>query len=264
MKNFFKKLVTLAKKNIGITIICSLVFIFLIFTICYIFFGTGVSLIEENKIKDSTKDIVNYFDDLVDSKSDKVDKYILFTLDYYNSTYHKGEVTVSDIYKFISEHFKIKTSEEDIKNIGITPLLVENNVVYNIDKNSYKINESKKNGSMIEQTPIKYYKLDSISKINRKKYRATYKIYTISNPFDMLNYYMDKNSKVEGKQDENGNYVYDLKDLEPIKNYLSGSGTLNDLKKIIDDDINKYAKVTGKVKVTYVIEDDNVLIEKIK
>ncbi len=177
--------------------------------------------------------------------------------------YSKKELTVNEIYEFIKKHFTIKVTEEDIKNIGITELLVENNVTYDFNKESYKLNSVKTNNALIAETPIKYYKLESISKVNRKKYKATYRIYTITNPFDMLNYYMDKNNKTEGVL-EGDSYVYDLKDLEPIKNYLSGSGSILDLKKCIDDDIAKYSKKGSTIKITYVIEDDNVLIDKIK
>ena len=263
MKNFIKKLLVLMKKNIGVTIILGLVFIFLIFTLCYLLFANNISVIEENKIKSGTSDLVNYFDDLVDTKSNKIDKYILFSLDYSNGMYSKKELTVNEIYEFIKKHFTIKVTEEDIKNIGITELLVENNVTYDFNKESYKLNSVKTNNALIAETPIKYYKLESISKVNRKKYKATYRIYTITNPFDMLNYYMDKNNKTEGVL-EGDSYVYDLKDLEPIKNYLSGSGSILDLKKCIDDDIAKYSKKGSTIKITYVIEDDNVLIDKIK
>ena len=264
MKDFIKKIINFMKHNVGVSIIVILVFIFLIFTLCYLLFANNISVIEENKIKNGTSDLVNYFDDLVDTKSNKIDKYILFTLDYYDGMYSKKELTVTEIYEFIKKHFTIKISEDDIKNIGITELLVENNVVYDFNKNSYKLNSVKVNTSSLAQTSIKYYKLEKISKVNKKKYKATYRIYTITNPFDMLNYYMDKNNKTEGVL-EGDSYVYDLKDLEPIKNYLSGSGSLLDLKRCIEDeDISNYAKKGGTIKITYVIEDDNVLIDKIK
>ncbi len=250
------KIKELFMKNVGVSILIILVFIFLIFTLCYIFFANNISEIEENKIKNDTKEISNYLEDIVDNK-DSIDKYVLFALDYSNSVYHKNELTIEEICKIIEEHFTKKVKEEDIVNMGVTPLLVDRSIVPNIDKKTYKINSSKVD-------KIKYYKLEKISKINKKKYVVTYREYIIDDVIEMLNYYIDRNNKVEGRLDENGNYVYDLKDIEPIRNYVLGSGNSLDIKRSIDDDVEKYSKKGKKVKVTYVIEDENVLIDKVK
>lgn len=251
------KIKELFMKNVGVSILVILVLIFIVFTLVYIFFGNNISVIEENKIKEDTKVIANYLDDIVSNKTNSKDKYILFALDYSNSEYHKNEMTVEEIVNFIQEHFTIKLKEEDLINTGITPLLVDRHIVYDVDKKSFKMNDASVN-------IIKYYKIENVKKINRKKYRATYREYTISDVVEMLNYYLKKNSETEGVADENGNYTYNLKDIEPIRNYILGSGNILDVKKNIDDDVENYSKKGGTIKVTYVVEDDKVLIDSVK
>ncbi len=251
------KIKELFMKNIGVSILVILVFIFIVFTLIYIFFGNNISVIEENKIKSDTKIIANYLDDIASNKTNSKDKYILFALDYNNSEYHKNEMTVEEIVNFIKEYFTIKLKEEDLINTGITPLLVDRHIVYDVDKKSFKMNDSSVN-------VIKYYKIEKIKKLNKKKYRATYREYTITDVVEMLNYYLKKNNETEGIVDENGNYTYNLKDIEPIRNYILGSGNILDIKNSIDDDVENYSKKGGTIKVTYVVEDDKVLIDSVK
>ena len=93
----------------------------------------------------------------------------------------------------------------------------------------------------------------------------TYREYIIENPFDMLNYYLDKNMAAEGVEKENGDVVYDLVDITPIRNYLMGNGKIGDVKNsIMDEDIKEYAKKGKKIKITYTVKDDKLLIDKIK
>lgn len=263
MKKILDNLKKILTKNIGITILVVLVLIFAIFTFAYLFNARNVSSIEEKEIKNNSSELVNYLEDITLSKSKEIDKYILFALDYSYNVNGKDSMTVSELNDFFKKHFTKKFTEETIKNIGITPLLLEKNVTFDVTSNAYKLNNIRRDNATIAETPITYYKLEGITKINKKKYRATYRTYTIKNPYDILNYYLDKNSKTEGVE-KDGVYTYDLKDVTPIKNYLSGSGKISSLKKAIDDDVAKYAKKGKKVKITYVIKNDKVLIDKIK
>ena len=237
--------------------------IFVIFTFVYLFNARNVSSIEEKEIKNSSSELMYYIDDITLSKSKEIDKYILFALDYTYNTTGKDSMTVTELNDFFKDHFTKKFTEESIKNIGITPMLLEKNVTYDVTTNAYKLNNVKKDNATIAETPITYYKLEGIVKINKRKYRATYRTYTIENPYDMLNYYLEKNSKVEGVE-KDGVYTYDLKDITPIRNYLSGSSKIGSLKKSIDSDVSKYAKKGKKLKVTYTIKNDKILIDKIK
>lgn len=259
------KLKEIKSKNIGIVILGILVLIFLVFTFVYLFGTRNISSIEEKELKDNSKELVNYLEDITLSESKDIDKYIIFALDYSYNVNSKNSLTVSELYEFITSKFTIKTSEEQIKNIGITPIMLEKNIVYDPQTSSYILNVLGQNASKIAETKVTYYKQEKISKINKRKYVVTYRTYTIENPYDILNYYLEKNNKAEGKEDEEGNMSYDLVDITPIRNYLMGNAKLGTLKNsIIDEDISNYAKKGKKIKVTYIVKDNNILIDKIK
>ena len=262
MKKYIDKIKQFIINNKGISIIGILALVFLIFTFTYLFNSRNISSIEEKELKNSSREFVNYIEDITLSKSKDIDKYILYALDYSYNVKGKDSLTVSEIYEFYKENFTLKISEDSIKNIGITPMLVERNITYDTTSESYKLNNIE-NASVIAETPITYYKIESISKINRKKYSITYRKYTIKNPYDILNYYIEKNTNAEGKEND-GIYTYDLKDLNPIRNYLSGTGKIGSLKNSIDEDVSKFGKKGNKLKITYVMKDDKLLIDKIK
>ena len=191
---------------------------------------------------------------------DKVDKYIIFALDYSYNVNSKNEMTCKEIYEFLKDNFKLKYTEEDIKNIGVSPIMLEKNITYDSIKDSYKMNIINKDGQTISSTPIIYYKLEKISKSNKKKFVMTYRKYTIENPHDMLNFYINKNMNTNGEELDSGEMVYNLVDTTPIKNYLLGNGKIGDVKDLIkDEDISKYAKKGSKKKVTFIVEDDKIL-----
>ena len=263
MKKLLEKIKEVLKRNTGISVIVALSLIFVIFTFAYLFNSRNVSSIEEKEIKNSSSELMYYIDDITLSNSKEIDKYILFALDYTYNTSGKSSMTISELDEFFKEHFTKKISEDSIKNIGITPLLLERNVTYEVTEEAYKLNDTMKDNATIAETPVTYYKLEKITKINKKKYKATYREYTIENPYNMLNYYLEKNSKVEGVE-KDGQYVYDLKDITPIRNYLSGSSKIGSFKKSIDEDVAKYSKKGKKLKVTYIVKNDKILIDKIK
>ncbi len=259
------KVLDLKEKNMGIVILGVLVLIFLVFTAIYLFGARNISKIEEKQLKDNSKELVNYLEDITLTKGKNIDRYIIFALDYSYNVNSKNSLTVSEIYEFISEKFTLKTSEEEIKNIGITEAMLARNIVYDPQSNSYVLSLIGTNAQKLSETPITYYKLEKISKLNKKKYVVSYRTYTIKNPYDILNYYLDKNNKTEGISDENGNMTYDLVDITPFRNYLIGSSKLGALKNAINEkDLSKFAKKGKKVKVTYIVKDNNILIDKIK
>lgn len=263
LKKIFDKILKYCKNNQGVSVLIVLASIILIFTFAYLFNARNISSIEEDFIVSSSKGLVNYLEDIVQNKSKKVDKYILFSLDYSYNVNNKKQMTVDEIYDFLTGHFTMKVSKDEIKNIGITPLLAGKNITYDVTTDSYKYNPVRVDNTTIAETPITYYKLESISKISKTKYVATYTTYTITNPYDAYNYYMNKNQQNEGKEVD-GQMVYDSKDLIPLRNYLSGSGSINSFKNSIDSDVSKFAKKGKKVKITYVNKDSKLLISKIR
>lgn len=255
LKKIIDKILDYCKKNQGVSVLIVLAFIILVFTFAYLFNARNISSIEENFIVDNSKNLVNYLEDITQNKkSKKIDRYILFALDYSYNVNAKNEMTVDELYDFFTSHFTMKVSKDEIKNIGITPLLAGKNITYNVTTDAYKLNSIKVDANAISKIPVIYYKLSGISKVSKSKYVATYITYTINNPYDVLNYYMNRNQKDDGE----------AKDLIPIRNYLMGTGSINSFKNAIDSDVSKFAKKGKKVKITYVNKDGKLLISKIR
>ena len=270
IKEFFKEKLfnkEWLKNNIGIVIIGILVLIFLVAFLVY-FLGTkNVSKIEENKLKDNSTNLINYIEDISLSKSKDIDKYIIFALDYSYNVNSKREMTCDEISEFLKNNFKKKISSDDVKNMGVSPLMLEKNITYDNVKNSYKLSDVKQNADKIAEEKIVYYKLNKIRKSNKKKYTITYTKYVIEDPYKMLDYYIEKNRVTEGEKQEDGTMTYNLTDTTILKNYLMGSAKIGDIKNFIKDneaDLDKYAKKNGKLKITYISDGENLLISKIK
>lgn len=262
MKNIINR--KTIENNLGIIVLGILILIFIVFTTIYLISTKNISSIEKKELLEINDDLIYYIEDISLSNSKDIDKYIIYALDYSYNTNSRNKMTCDEIYNFLSEHFTIKTSVEQIKNMGISPLMLERNITYDNSDDSYVLNVDNLDAKTISETPIVYYKLQKITKSNKKKFVIKYKKYVIENPYDMLNYYIEKNTNVEGTETEDG-IVYDLVDIVPIRNYLLGNGRIIDLKKSInDEDISKYAKSSGTLKVTFVVKDDKILIDKIK
>lgn len=252
------------ENNIGIIGLGVIIFIFIAFTTIYLIGTKNISGIEKKELLRVSNDLVYFIEDIKDSDSKDIDKYIIYALDYAYNKESKNSMTCDEIYNFLTDNFTIKISVDDIKNIGITPLMLDRNIVYDDSKQSYILGINS-DARKIAETPITYYKVEKISKSNKKKFVIKYKKYVIENPYDMLNYYINKNTNSEGKEDENGNVQYDLVDILPIRNYLLGNGKLLDFKKAInDEDIKNYGKSSGTLKITFTVKDDKIYIDKIK
>lgn len=264
--NSIKKKIT-DKENVGIVILGVLILIFLVFAAIYVIGTRNISAIEEKSLRNKSSDLMMYIEDITLSDSKEIDKYIIYSLNYSYNYNSKDTLTCEEIYNFLKDNFTLETSVEAIRNMGVSPLMLERNITYETTTDSYKLNITKKDANTISQTKITFYKLEKISKLNKRKYSVTYSKYEIIDPYKMLNYYMDENMNNSGTEDENGNVIYDLVDTTPIVNYLTGSGKLSDIKSLIrEDNIDKYATLDkkGKIKVTYVVKDEQLLIDNIK
>lgn len=248
--NYIKKL---SKENVGVFVLEIIVFIFIIFSFVYLLRSRNVSDIEKRELDNKTSSLVNFLDDIVDSNSKQIDKYIIFALDYNYNTNSKNTMTTDELLSFIKDYFVIDITKEDINNVGITEDMVSRNIVYDSNKDSFTIKEIKKSANAIANEKVVFYVREKIVKVNKKKYKLTYRRYVIENPYDILNYYIDNNS-------ENESF-----DITPIRNYLMGSSKISTLKDAINpNDIPKFGKKDKKIKVTYIVEDDKIKISKIK
>lgn len=215
--------------------------------------------------KDSTR-IMLYMDNIENSKSeekDELDSYILYALEYGYNEYDKEKLTAKEIKKIIESNFTKKVSEEKINRIGITPLLMEKNIVHDPESKTYEIPRENITQRQIADTPITYYNEIKVKK-SGKKYIIKYQEVTIKNPYDILNYYSDLNNENTKKNKKEENIK--TYDTSKIMNYLTTKGKIKDVKlKINDGVIKKYGKVEKKpVKVIYKLKNTNFIVDKIK
>jgi len=244
------------KNNWGIISLGLIVIIFLLVTVIYLNGTNNVSSIEQNTIKEQSKKIVNYIDDIIELDSKDIDKYIILALDYSSNTDNKKELTVDEIYNFLADNFTLKTSTDEIRNQGISPLMLGRNIIYNAENDSYQMVDIKTDTNKIATTSINYYKLTKINKKNKKKYVITYTKYTIDDPYKILNYYISQNNNVAESE---------IVDITVIRNYLLGGSTLADLKNSLNDnDLEKFATKGKKVKITYIVKNGKLYIDNIK
>ncbi|MBO5530695.1 MAG: hypothetical protein J5970_04780 [Bacilli bacterium] len=258
INNIKNKIITYVnkKENYGMILLGILVLIFLVFTAIYIL-GTGnISKIEENKIVKQSQKYMEFIEDITESKSKGLDKYIIFTLDYNLYNNHKNEMTTKEIKQYINETFNKKIKNDDIISVGITKEMLNKNITYDSGSDIYKINVDNETGKQIEERKIVYTKLTKIRRKNKNTYTVKYNKYVIDNPYNILNYYIDLN--------RNQNKAVDI---TPIKNYLLGSSSSKEVKKLIEKnekDLEKYSKKNGKIKITYIMKGDKLIIQKIK
>lgn len=249
------------KENIRVVILGILVLIFLVSTIVYLFLSKNISKIEEEKINNETRIYANYIEILADIKSKDLDKYIIYTLNYSKDVNGVNELNSEEINDFINNKLHKKSKTEEVNNHGINPTMNERNITYNISTNKYVLNDTKYDREAIAKKEVIYYRQKKLHKINKKKYIVTYEKYVVSDPYEMLDYFIKENSADKGKKQKDGSYTYNIVDTTPLRDYLT-TGKEVYLKRFLnqnDKDIKKFAKKDGKIKVTYKINEENEL-----
>lgn len=204
---------------------------------------THISKLEYDLFMNQSKTYMDYYDSL-DVDSDLLDRYILYALTYSDNENDKSKLTSSEIKSTLEKVFEKKFSEQEINNVGITPLLMENNITQNYENNEYYIDKESLTQSKIANIKIVVYNLKCFKR-KGNKYNAEYEKYLIENPYDVLNYYNDK--KV---------------DTSKINSYLRGEGKVKDIKESLDEEYLKTkAKKLDNIKVEYVLKGTKFLIK---
>ena len=196
--------------------------------------------LEEASITNYSNKMMRYMDVL---EKENLDYYVCYTVTYYKNEYNKNSVSVNEIVNFINKHFNKKVTKKEIESLGVTPYMIEKYITYNDGEKKYTITTDELSYADIAKIKVVNYDIEKIKKINKKIYEITYNKYVIDNPYDILNYYVDKK-----KEDE----------AEIVNNYLRGKASRKDIDKYIT---NKIGKKKDTIKVKYVIDDGNILID---
>lgn len=235
------------KKIILIVIVILSILLMLIFS------NKKLTKLEQIKMEEIKNEYLMFFEDIEGIETESIDKYISYALDYSYNFNEKNTLSTKEIKDIVEKIFDIKLDEEQINQVGISPLLLDKNISHNPELKEYTLNYGNVTQPMIAEIPIVVYKTEKITK-RGKKYKAVYTKYIINNPYDILNYY---NDLYDQNKEE-----YNTKD---IMNYLTAKGKISSIKKAVNDDIiKKYAVKDKKIKVTYIITNDEIKIQKLK
>ena len=222
--------------------------------------------LEKDLLIENSDDIMMYMENIDNGKSEDMDKYILYALNYSYGNNDSNELECSEIKRIIEDKFDVKLDSEELNRIGITPLLIENNVMHYPDVMKYSIDKSNILPREIINKPIIFYKRNHIKKRGHK-YIIEYQKITIESSQKIFDYYSEKNMKIEedsnNKKKNNKEKEYDT---SKIVSYMTGKGNIKGIKEAINDEIiKKYGKVDKKVvKVYYRLKGTKFVVEKIK
>ena len=249
--NFFSKK-EYDRKQLGVISLIGVGIVALVVIIIFLFMSKNISQIERNTIMDKST-VYSYYLEYAEDKKKGTDDYIIFALKYSTINNHKSGLSSAELSKLISEIFNVKIDEDTIRKNGISEKMLKENIMYSPSDDVYDMITPKVDPKTIAETQVSYYKFKKLSRINSKKYSIVYQKYIIEDPYKVLNYYIDKNNQSDR--------IYDI---APYRNYLVGSdSTVRFKESIIADDIQNYAKKDKKYKVTYIVDGDNVLIDKV-
>jgi hypothetical protein len=172
-----------------------------------------------------------------------LDRYIAFALEYNYNENDKTELTVKEIKKFLESVFDAEFKEEEINNVGISPLLLDKNVnhdpvgkVYSIQKTTDK--------RQIAAIPItKYIRKNTYTNKEKTVYTIVYDKYTAKSPYDVLPHIDSANTK----------------------DYLEGKGKITTFKNAITaESAKEITQPEKETSVEYIVKDGKLIIKSIK
>lgn len=183
------------------------------------------------------------------SKKDDISRCVIYAIyDNYNKT-GNTELTNEKIADKCNQVFSKKVKASDIKDTGLTSLLIENYIDKRNDNEIFSLVIPKENYRSVPLKVIKTYQLKDIKR-NKDEYVVTYLEYEITDPYQILNYYTGLK-----------NHDEDL--INVINDYLSGDLFVGKFVTYLNNkDLDKYGKKTGKeINITYILKDEELLIK---
>ena len=101
--------------------------------------GRDVTVLERNAVNEYSDKVMAHLEEIdfdtseVDQGNESnpvyngfpLDRYIAYTLEYFNDFKDKKEVSVKEIKDFLASHFDIDVEEDVINGVGISPLLLD-------------------------------------------------------------------------------------------------------------------------------------------
>lgn len=208
---------------------------------------TSIEKIYINNVSDS---VIPYINEVIDHSTED-GNYVSFAVDYLYNVKGKDSFTADEILDVINNSFNVNYTRDDAARIGLTSYLMNKGVNYDSTSGQYTYKYSRTRADLAE-TPIVTYKIKKIKKSSDTKFVVTYDKYVVTNPYTLLNYYIDKDSD-------------DSEAVKEISQYLKGDTTAKTITKYIDkDNIDKVGKKEKDLKIEFIVKDNKLLVDKIK
>ena len=240
------------RKQLGIISLIGVGIVVVVILVMFFVMSGKITQLERNTILDKSK-TYSYYLEFLESKKKNTEDYVIFVMKYSSLNNHKSGLRSIEISELISELFDIKIDEDTIRKNGVTEKMVNENISYSPSDDTFDIITPKLDSNTIVSKPVSYYKYKKLSRVNAKKYTVVYQKYIIEDPVKVLNFYNEKNAKNEGSYD-----------IAPYRNYIVGSDSIIRFKESInEEDVPNFAKKDKKYKVTYIVTDEKVLIDKV-
>ena len=171
------------KKIITISIISAVVLISVITSVILLSSKSkNLTDLEESIIKDVSNKTMLYMETVEGYTKEDGDVYIAYALMYSYNENDKATLTIDEIESIVKEVFNVKLDKEKLTSGVMTPVLSDNFITYDNEKEEYTINVSEKSYTDIATTEIPVYVYESASK-KKDKFIVTYKKYVVSNPY---------------------------------------------------------------------------------
>lgn len=220
-----------------------------------------VTDLERITLKEYSEKITKYIDDIDFISSEtptddpnnptingiSLDRYIAFVLDYSKNENSQKTLSANNIKTIAESLFDVNLDESAIDKIGISPLLLDKNISFSYEDNSYYIEDTQYSKRDIANIPIAKYILKSVDTSNEDNtYTVSFDKYVIKSPYDAL-------SHIEADESFN------------VNDYLNGKGKISEFKSHIStDNISEFAELEKETVITYKINQERILIKSIK
>lgn len=231
----------------------------------------NLSSVEQLKIREISNDIIPYLEEVEDNDSQEIDRYINFALEYAYDKENKDTLSLNELQDLVNSKFNVNVSEEQLETVGITPLMLDKSITFDMLNKSFHINKFKLSNQDIAALKIVTYIEEDMKKISNTEYSVTYKKVVVKNPYEILNYYTDLNNKSTAPKidEETGEIIESNEepkryDTTEINKYLRGEEKVNTIKKYINkDNASKVGEVTSTIEVIYGVNEDKILVNQI-
>ena len=226
----------------------AVVFLAIIGVFIYLF-TNKITNVERIMVTDNSESIAPFINEIIANKEED-GCYITFAIDYLYATTGKNRFSADEILEVINKYFAIDFTKDDLSKIGLTSYMLNKGINFDLSVGGFTY-EYKRTRTDIAVYPLTRYELSKVKKVNKNKFVVYFNKYTVEDPYKLLNLYTSAEKP-------------DQEAIDTITKYVKGEVVpAKVLKYINGNNINYIGKHEGTLKITYVVENNKLLIKKI-